>query len=119
MIDTACPGCRADVDPPLEDGVVLTCARCGYVGVWDWDSPGGWRTLRPEEHRAALESEDFLAALNHMMEIREWRERDRAGLCTVLHSQLDRWGISATVIADLADEIVAAEYHTHPRGISL
>lgn len=114
MTDTDCPGCRAEanLDEP-ETGAVLTCIHCGYVGIWDMEG-GVWRLLLPEEHAQLIDNEEFLESINFGFAFRAWRDRDTANLCVVLHSQLDRAGVSTSLVKDVAREIIAAGYHTHP-----
>lgn len=114
MFDSDCPGCHAESeeDHP-EDDSVLTCIHCGYVGIWDSEH-GGWRALSREEHERVMKNETFLDAMNFGLAFRAWRARDVVQLCSVLHSKLDRIGVSTGLIDDLAEEIMASGYHTHP-----
>lgn len=114
MANTDCPGCGAESNEDfLDEGDVLTCIHCGYVAIWDVPEQC-WRLLRPEEHAQAMETEGFLESLSFGFAFRSWRDRDAQNLCTVLHSQLDKAGVSRKLILDLRDEIMSAGYHTHP-----
>lgn len=114
MFDSNCPDCRAESEEDRpEDSSVLTCIHCGYVGIWDSEH-GGWRALKREEHVRLMDNEAFLDAMNFGMAFRAWRARDVLQLCAVIHSKLDRIGVSASLVDDLANEITAAGYHTHP-----
>jgi hypothetical protein len=112
MQDTRCPGCRAEWhDNNPSDNDVITCVMCGYIGVWDTDS---WRLLNSEEHSKLMMNQSFLEVLEYGLAFRSWRDRDTAQLCTVIHSQLDRFPINQDIITGLTREIMAAGYHTHP-----
>lgn len=114
MANTDCPACRAESeleDPSAE--AVLTCIHCGYVGIWDVQAEA-WRLLRPEEHSQLMQNEEFLDSISFGYAFRSWRDRDTANLCAVLHSQLDRAGVSASMVKAVAREIIDAGYHTHP-----
>jgi hypothetical protein len=114
LTNSDCPGCHAqsEADSP-NDGEVLVCIHCGYVGIWD-EAEGGWRLLTPEEHSRCMESENFIQSLQFGIAFRTWRERDRMQMCSVLHSKLDRLGVPLQVLDETADELMAAGYHTHP-----
>lgn len=119
MASSDCPGCGVGSElgdtPVTEPGerAVLTCIHCGYVGTWDVEA-GGWRLLRPEEHRELIDNEEYLESINFGFAFRAWRDRDTARLCAVLHSQLDKAGVSRAVVETVAKDIINAGYHTHP-----
>lgn len=119
MLDSRCPGCKGEPeDAHQDDGDVITCIHCGYVGIWEAEA-GGWRLLKPEEHERLMDTEAFLEAMNYGLAFRAWRERDGLSLCALLHSKLDRIGIPVSLVDDLRDEIMAAGYHTHPTSADL
>lgn len=119
MLDSRCPGCKGEPeDSSQDDGDVITCIHCGYVGIWE-EAAGGWRTLNREEHERLMNTEAFLEAMNYGLAFRAWRERDAANLCAVIHSKLDRAGVSNSLIETLRDEIMSAGYHTHPTDMDL
>jgi hypothetical protein len=114
--ETACPDCRSEVripPPPVDVPQALTvlhCMECGYIGIWEDE----WREPTREEYRALLDDAEFSERLSLGFAWREWRYRDAQKLRTVLHSKLDRVGVSDGLVEELADEITAAGYHTHP-----
>lgn len=118
---TNCPNCQAALgehwdEPaaPSEDHVaVLSCLKCGHLGVWDAEALA-WRGPNREEMDLLIADETFLENQAFSLALREWRARDREKLCTVLRSRLDRLGVPEVEVAALADEIVDADYHTHP-----
>ena len=119
MLDPSCPGCHGlPEDDDQNDGDVLACLHCGYVGIWE-AAAGGWRTTTPEEHARLVNTEAFLDSMQFGMAFRAWRERDATNLCAVIHSKLDRVGVSSQQIVDLRDEIMSAGYHTHPTALDL
>lgn len=112
MRDTRCPGCKHEVaDDDQEDGCVLTCSYCGYVGVWDGD---GWRLMTVDEHTEMMQHEGFIKALEFGVAFRAWRDVDQGQLRALLHSVLDRHGVATAVVDELMRELITAEYHTHP-----
>jgi len=119
MLDARCPGCKGEPAHDLQnDGDVLTCIYCGHVGIWE-EAAGGWRPLNSDEHAALMNEEAFLEAIQYGLAFRAWRERDGVNLCAVIHSKLDRLGVSPLVIESLRDEIMTAGYHTHPTDADL
>lgn len=119
MLDSRCPGCKGEPeDSQQDDGDVITCMHCGYVGIWEAEA-GGWRLLNAEEHARLMDTEAFLEAQQFGFAFRAWRERDGVNLCAVIHSKLDQVGVSPAVIESLRDEIMSAGYHTHPTAADL
>ncbi|ASU00788.1 hypothetical protein NTR1_23 [Nocardia phage NTR1] len=119
MLDARCPGCKSEPEhTKQDDGDVITCMHCGYVGIWE-ETAGGWRVLTSEEHASLMKTEAFLEAIQFGFAFRAWRERDALNLCAVIHSKLDRAGVSASLIESLRDEIMSAGYHTHPTDSDL
>lgn len=114
---TNCPNCNAalgdhwDEGQPEESFAVLSCMKCGHVGVWDDEQ---WRGPNAEEMAAMISSPDYLQMQQFSMSLRLWREKDCERLRVLLHSQLDRHGVPVDAVAALAREIMDADYHTHP-----
>jgi len=113
---TACPLCKApgpdadDLSASEDEQSLLTCAHCGFIGIWDADR-AAWRSLTSEEHAEMMQHEGFLVALEYGLAYRAWRERDQRVMTEILS---ERFGQRADAIADAVRALGVAGFHTHP-----
>lgn len=124
MTESRCPTCGVDTTAnreAVEDGNVLTCMNCGYVGIWDTDGAHGWRLPTNAERADLMTDEHYLRALEYQMVTRSWAERDRASIINAVKSAVYGKHFCQTVEHDVdeiarwaADLIIRQGFHTHP-----
>lgn len=116
--DTTCPGCGIQPHPDIADielspSSVLTCPRCGYLGIWEGTA---WRRPNSEEHAELVSSEDFLDTMSQLLLVQAWREKDQAVMRNIITEHI-RWYHSESVAEELTKSLINAftnaGFHTH------
>lgn len=112
VIENVCPRCGQPPRGPLpvpvvpDDGVVLTCGRCGFLGIWEahyWRRPTDQERLTILHDKSVLDAQ-FVAVAASMCE-----SADRDRLTHILRSMTM---LSVRTINSLVDMIMVAGFHT-------
>lgn len=114
-MDMACAHCGART-PNMKTpspGDMLFCVLCGGIAVWD--ESGGWRDMTKDEHRERLSHPGYLAAADHLMQMRVFVERDREAMTTIIARSLRGcvypWLTTENIAADLATTLMRNGFH--------
>lgn len=119
-----CPGCgrgigpasdKADPTSTLPDGAVLACTKCLTIYLYD---EGTWREPTKSERALLMTDERMVEMLSFQQEIALWQDgdRDRIRACVMpfLLSLLAHETTVDIAAGDMADALIAADFHTHP-----
>lgn len=116
MAATKCPTCGTEGpdsdrlnDGDALDDAYLTCAYCGYVGIWDRGAQD-WRIPTSEERQVLLGSEEYLDMMEYTLTLRGWHDRDRLKLRNILLGH----NIPEDLVNNIVGDILSADFHTHP-----
>jgi len=118
-----CPGCgrgvgpanpEGDEPPAPPEGAVLACNKCLALYIYDSE----WRTPTVSERALIMTDERMIKMMNFHQEIALWqdgdRERIRACVMPFLLSLLAHETTVDIAAGDMADALIAADFHTHP-----
>lgn len=131
VIENLCPKCgyQPNAEPPAPDAGpdragVLTCPRCGFLGIWDVHY---WREPTDAERTALLAVGSVSdAAFSHLwMSMCQDSDIERAyhimvdRLAPFLHTAGLSVAEGAILLRHLATELSRAGFHTHHEPITL
>ncbi len=130
VIENLCPRCGAvpypgppqaypDGQIPVpEDGMLLNCPRCGFLGIWEafyWRAPSDAERLQLLHDAQVLEAQ-FLPMMAALC-----RQADIERIDEILRHHLDVPGLNVTgdTIAEIIVDLRIAGFHTHRKPFDM